>query len=320
MSKHIWLLVLIGVLVALLLTYTIAYAVSFREIGIVTTFGKAAAPIEGPRAGQTGLRAKWPYPVQRLHRYDARVHVLDDTLEQVQTADQQHVLMATFCAWRIREGGAARFFEKVETVAKAEQFLRDIVRNKKGDVIGRTPLSSLLNTDPKKMLIPQIEREIRDLVQAEAGPEYGLEIVALGIKSFGLPVKVTEKVIESMEIERGRFAEAYRVQGRAQAAVITARAESARDQILAFANARAMAIRAEGDRVVAEMQAQYRKNEQLAIFLKELEFLRKTLDNTTFVGDAWLQHSLGFFRKGPSLLPLTPPAGAPETDGADGRR
>ena len=308
MRKHAWLLTLLGLLVVLLLLYTVAYAISFRQIGIITTFGKAGEPIVGREEGRAGLRLKLPYPIQSLHRYDARIHVFDDTYQQLQTSDQQNVLVTVFCGWRIQDAG--RFFAKVETIAKAEGFLREIVRSKKGDVLGRKPLSSMLNTDPKKMLISEIESEIRDLVQAEARSEYGIEIVTLGIKSFGLPESFTETVIDSMKKERGQFAEAHRNQGQAQATVIRARAAAAREQILAFANARAKAIRAEGDRFVAEQQAEYRKNEQFAMYLQELEFLRKTLDNTTFVGDAWLQHSLDFFRRGPSLPPLEGPEDA----------
>ena len=58
------------------------------------------------------------------------------------------------------------------------------------------------------------------------------------------------------------------------------------------------------------MYASYRKDEQLAIFLVELEFIRKVMDNTTIVGDAWLQHAFGRFSKGPSLRPLDSPAKA----------
>ena len=57
--------------------------------------------------------------------------------------------------------------------------------------------------------------------------------------------------------------------------------------------------------MAAQLYEQYDEDPRFAMFLKELEFLRKTLkENTVILGDEWLQHSLGFFRKGPSLPPL----------------
>jgi len=290
------------VLVLLLLLYTVAYSVSFRQIAIVDTFGKAGEPIDGSR-GDAGLHFKLPWPIQKLTRYDSRMFMFDDTHEQLQTSDKQNVLITLFCGWRIAD--AAQFFRTLETEAAAEDTLRTIVRAKKGDVIGRQPLSALLNTDPRQMRIPRIEDEIRQAVEAETLPKYGVEVVTLGIKTLGLPKTVTERVIESMKTERNRYAERYRAEGKAQADVIRTRAQAAREQILAFAEARGQVIRAQGKAEAAKLYEAYRRNERFAMFLKELEFLRKTLkDNTVILGDAWLQHSLGFFRDGASLPPL----------------
>ncbi len=306
MKKHGWMLFLLAVLVGLLLVYTVTFAVNYRQAAIVSTFGKAGEPIDGTRPGQAGLQFKLPWPIQRLTRYDRRIFIFDDTHEQAQTADNLNVLITVFCGWRIQD--AALFYRTLKTAPAAEAALRTIVRSKKGDVVGQEPLSAFLNTDPDQMRIPQIEARIRDAVQAEAGPSYGIEIVTLGIKSLGLPKEVTKTVIESMKTERKRFAEAHRAQGRAEADVIEERAKKAQEQILAFAERKAQRIRAEGLVGAAAQYRKYRKDERLAMLIRELKFLREVLkENTVILGDEWLQHSLKFFREGPSLPPLHEP-------------
>jgi len=111
-----------------------------------------------------------------------------------------------------------------------------------------------------------------------------------------------------MKTERKRFAEAHRAQGRAEADVIEERAKKAQEQILAFAERKAQRIRAEGLVGAAAQYRKYRKDERLAMLIRELKFLREVLkENTVILGDEWLQHSLKFFREGPSLPPLHEP-------------
>jgi len=311
MMKHTGMLVMMVVLVGLLLLYTVAYSVDFSQVAIVTTFGAAGDPIIGAEKDQAGLRFKWPAPVERLHRYDGRIHVFDDTYQETQTGDGQAVMVTIFCAWRIRPADARLFYTKAEDEAKAEALLRESLRHKKTDVIGTYPLSAMLNTNPKLMRIPEIEKKIADELQAHVGSTYGIEIVTLGIKAFGLPKTVSEKVMEVMKAEREKDAAKHLKSGEAEALRIRARAEAARTQILAFADARARAIRTEGDERAAEFYKSYSKDQRFAIFIKQLEFIRKSMTNTTIVGDQWLQHSFGFFTHGPSLPELKKPATEP---------
>jgi len=303
MKQHRWMIVLLGILVLLLLLYTVTFAVPNWKLAVVSTFGKAAEPIEGRRPGQAGLHFKLPWPIQQVTPYDGRIFIFDDTHEQLQTADNLNVLITVYCGWRIDKAGL--FYRTLETEAAAESTLRDIVRNKKSDVVGNEPLSAFVNTEPKMMRIEQIEKAIRDAVQKEVGPKYGIDVVTLGIKSLGLPTEVTKTVIESMKTERNRFAESHRSQGRAEADAIRERAKAARVQILAFADAKAKRIRAQGKEAAAEKYKEYRQNEAFAIFLKELECDRETLRvNTTILADERILRAFGFFRDGPSLPPL----------------
>ena len=171
------LIVFILGLMVVLLVYSAVFVVDFNQIAIVERFGQAAPPVVG--AEDAGLHFKWPWPVEKLIRYDARVFVFEDTYEEVQTHDKQNVLVTVFCAWRI--GRPLHFLRRIRTVEQAEKRLREQVRSAKSDVVGKYPLSKFLNTDPSEMRVPQIEQDILQLVSGPAKDLYGIEVVSIGI-------------------------------------------------------------------------------------------------------------------------------------------
>lgn len=308
MKKHFWLVLLILVVVPLLLLYLVTFTVDFRQVAIVKTFGKAGPAIDG--ATQAGLHFKWPWPVQELVRYDARVHVFDDTYEQIVTADKQNVIVTAYCGWRIKD--PATFLNSVRTEQRAEEQLRKIVRSRKSAVLAEHTMSELVNTDPKKMQIPEIEAKIRQGVQRDVEKEYGVEVVTLGVKSLGLPKTVTDKVIALMKEERNRFAQLHKAQGQSEAQMIKARAEAARKQILDFADAKAWKIRSEGDEAAARYYSVYRRNEGFAMFLREMDFMRQALkDKTVIVGSGNLAGCLNYFSKEPTAADVEAAATRP---------
>jgi membrane protease subunit HflC len=308
MKEHRWTLILVIVVVVLLLLYSAAFTVNEREdIAIVKTFGRASPAIYGSE--KAGLHWKWPWPIQSLVRYEARTILFEDTFDEVATKDKQNLLVTVFCGWRIRD--ANRFLASIETVPAAEEGLRQMIRHAKARVVGAHLMSDFVNTDPQRMLIPEIEKEISAGLADEAARTYGVEIVTLGIKSLGLPKDVTEKVIENMKTERNREAEVYRGRGQAIAKAIRERAQMAASQILEFARNKAENIRARGKAAAAEYYASFKDNEEFAIFLRNMDFLKETLkNNSMFLLDATVFGKMGF----PSLpgmeAPTTRPAGS----------
>jgi hypothetical protein len=87
--------------------------------------------------------------------------------------------------------------------------------------------------------------------------------------------------------------------------MIRSRADAAKEQILAFTKFKAESIRSEGIQEVTKLYEVYRQNEQFAMFLRELDFLKEALKNNAVIvlEPSW-QHSLGFLKDGPSLPPL----------------
>ncbi|TFG86339.1 MAG: hypothetical protein E4H17_04250 [Gemmatimonadales bacterium] len=145
--------------------------------------------------------------------------------------------------------------------------------------------------------------------------QYGIEIVSVGIKSLSLTEEVSQVVISAMQEERRRDVARYQSEGEAQAQAIEARARSACQQILEFANRRAAEIRSEGDRQAARYYTEFARNERFSMFLRSLESLQKELsDKSVILLDASQHPAIGFFRDGPSLEPFGRPV-APAAKG-----
>lgn len=302
MRKHGWIVFMLAVIVVLMVFYTIAYTTDFRQIAVVKTFGKAEDAVYGKT--DAGLHWKLPYPIQRLVRYDSRMFIFEDTYTQLQTKDNQNVLITLFCVWRIKD--ANWFVRSIQGDAKVkdcEDKIRDSLRSAKGAVVTTHPLAEFINTDPDKMHIEKIEKEIFEKVRDSVLRDYGVEIVTLGIRSLGLAQGVTEKVIESMKAERNTEAADYRARGKSIADAIRQRAKTARSQILSFANAKAERIRTEGDKAAAEYYAAFEKDEEFAQYLRKLEFWKKTLSkNAVFVLDGTMLSFIDWLKYGPGRL------------------
>lgn len=267
----------IGAFLAILLVLLMVFfIVSEGEVAIVTTLGKVDRAVT-----EAGLYPRWPWPIQRVHNYDARFHLLSGTLEQSLTLDQKNIVAAVYAGWRIKE--PVLFFERLGTVEKAEDSLNGLVRNYKTATLARYPFSALVNVDPAALQFETIENEILEQVRKEALERYGIEVGLIGIRKLALPTDTKEKVFERMRSERSEIAERYRAEGEGEAIKIKASAESQSDKILAEAEAKATRIRGEGDAAAAEFYKTFEQDPELANFLKKLEVMEDTLKERSTV-------------------------------------
>lgn len=277
-------------LLLVLLAYFVTFKVNFNEVVVLTTFGKAGADAVyegGEDAGGVlgNLHFKWPPPIQMTTSYDQRVKILEDRLEEQQTADKKSIIVSTYVAWRIDD--ALSFFKTLRHVETAEEQIRTRLRDARS-VIGSFSMDELTNPDPERLKLAEAEHAIHEKLQSELSSQnYGVKIESVGIKRIVLPQSVAQKVFEQMRTARQALAESARAQGGAAAETIRADARSAADRILSFANARAQAIRAEGARAAAEYYKAFQENEDFAIFLAKLDAYREIFGhNTTFIIDA----------------------------------
>lgn len=251
------------------------------EIGVVTTFGRFSRSLSEP-----GLYARWPWPVQRIYRFDKRIQNFERKFEQTTTADGRSLIISAFLGYRI--SNPRLFLERFAggDLTSAELNLEGLLRDTKNGVIGRHAFSDLISTNRARVKLRDIEQEMLTLIQPKAESNYGITIELLGIKQLGLPESITSKVFERMKAERQRLVKQFQSEGEAEAIRIQADADRIRQEILSQAEAQAMVIRGQGEAEAAKSYAIFEQNPELAVFLIQLNALSASLkDRSTLVLD-----------------------------------
>lgn len=288
--------VLIGlVIVGVLLSHMFLYQVRYDEVAVRTTFDKAddSSVQETP-----GLKWRLPWPIHKVTLYPRRLQLLEDKIEELQTADGKSVIVRTYLTWRIED--PLKFYVTLKDPSEAARQLLSRLREIRG-LISNHRFDQLVNLDRSKLRLGAIEADAAKMIDAaltQAG--YGIKVESVGIHKIILPESTTSKVFETMIASRERLAENALQEGQAQASAIRSEASSARERILAFAERRAQSIRAQGDRDASSQYHSFAKNEEFAIFLRKVDALKKMLDhNTTFVLSADSLGILDWFNKDP---------------------
>ncbi|MFM8733717.1 MAG: protease modulator HflC [Pirellulales bacterium] len=288
--------ILVGMLIGLaMLAYMFCYQVRYDQVAVRTTFDKAD---EASVQSTPGLKWRLPWPIHKVTHYSKRLQLLEDKVEELQTADGKSVIVRTYLTWRI--ANPLDFYVTLKDPAEAARQLSSRLREIRG-IISRYRLDELVNLDRDRVKLAEIEDEAKKTLEASlAESGYGLKVESVGIYKIVLPEATTGKIFETMIKTRERLAENALQEGQAQASAIRSEATSARDRILAFAERRAQAIRSQGDREASKEYESFAKNEDFAIFLRKVEALKKMLDhNTTFVLSADSLGILDWFNRDP---------------------
>lgn len=273
MKRNALTLVVGVILLIIFFLLLFTFQVRQTEVVVLTTFAKPSAkPIEEP-----GLYFKWPAPIQRVYSFDKRIHSFEDAFDQLLTKDGHNLLASVYVGWTIEK--PLEFFNSFPAgkPEAAKPQIESLVRFTKQAIIGQHAFSEFISNDPKNVKFTQIEKEIQENVSKAALDKYGVKIQFVGIKQLGLPESVTAKVFERMTAERQRATDTIRAEGERQAIAIRSAADRDRSEILAKANAEAITIRGEAERQAMASFEAFKQNENLAVFLLELQALEKTL-------------------------------------------
>ncbi|MEN9573872.1 MAG: Modulator of FtsH protease HflC [Verrucomicrobiota bacterium] len=269
-------------LVILLIFGSISFLFQVREseVAFLTTFGKADEAVIKP-----GLRFKLPWPIQKVHRFDARLHNFEGKFEEAQTLDQRNVLVLVYVGWRITE--PQKFNRSFPGgVDDAKRNLESLVRSAKNATVGTHNFSDFINTDPAKLKFDEIEKEMLAQVAGTAKEKFGLEVKSLGIKRLGFPESVTQKVFERMKEERQRLVKQFEGEGDRDATKIRSTAERERSEKLADAEAAATRSRGEAEKEAAKAYKTLEQNKELAVFLQKLASMETIAkERTTLILD-----------------------------------
>lgn len=275
--KNVWGIVFLIVLLVILGFVAFTFQVRQTESALVTCFGNPVRSITKP-----GLYFRWPIPIHRVHRFDSRSRLLEVQMQETATAGGEPIIIVGYLIWRI--GNPLVFLTAVQDIAGAEEKLRVQLQNAANTVVGKHEFSDFVNTDPSKLRFEEIEQEITSALQQQAAVNYGVEVRLAGIKRLMVPEKVTQDVFERMKADRKVKTDTIVAAGNAEADRIRSDAEAKQKELLAVAESRAQAIRGTGDAEAARYYKELEADPELAMFLRDLESLRKILkERTTLV-------------------------------------
>ena len=272
---------LIGALVgALLLFVMLTFQVRQNERIVLTRFGRPVRVLVEP-----GLYGKWPWPIETVNRFDARLDFYDARISEALTRDKRNVIIPVYVAWRIDD--PLKFLQSLGSADNARSKLDGLVTSARNTVLGGYDFSQLVSTNRDEVKIPEIEHTITDLVAQQAKQSFGVAVEQVGIKRLTLPEANTQFVFERMRAERAQFAAQYRAEGQQQADEVRAKTDADKVVILADASKYSEETRGKAEAEAAHIYtAAHEKDPSLYKFLRELDALKQiTATNTTVVLD-----------------------------------
>ena len=299
--KNIAITIFIVLVVIVMGLYLILFQVREIETALVTTFGKATSEDE---VTEPGWYFKWPAPIQRVYKFDSRKRVFEADLVETTTKGAVPIIVNTYVVWKIAE--PLQFFNAVGTVREAESKLRSQIGDTQNRVIGQHSFGEFVNSDPDRIRFEEIQKEMLVDLEQPVRDNYGIEVVALGIKQLKVSDDVSKEVFERMKAERSRRTEATIAQGNAEVTKIKTDADSKKTELLAAAEARAKAIQGQGDAEAAKHYKMLEADPELAMFLREIEALKKILPERSTIMFSSRTAPFILLEKMPDIRPREP--------------
>jgi membrane protease subunit HflC len=273
MKRNLLTIVTAAVLVVIFALLLFVFQVRQSEIAVVTTFGKPTGIAE------PGPHLKWPWPIQKVYKFDERIQNFQDDFSENLTPDNITLMTRVYVGWRISD--PEQFLREFAggSVSTAQTMLESMLRSAKSVAVSKHPLSDFVNVDPKQLQFHQIESEIQQTVESELQTNNcGIQIEFLGLKQIGLPDQVTQAVFDRMKSERQVLVSQAQYAGAAEAQKIRANADRQATETVADAEAQATRIRGEGEAEAAKTLPIFQQNPELANFLLRVNALQQSLN------------------------------------------
>ena len=156
------------------------------------------------------------------------------------------------------------------------------MRSVKNAVFGRYRFDELINIDPTKVKLDEIENKIQQELQVAAA-QFGITVTEAGVNAFGQPSRITDEILKRMVEERKLAAQKYLSSGNTEAQKIRIDADTQSRNIISTAEAKAKEIRAQGDAAAAKAYEVFNQNPELAAYLRKLDSLKKIMETQTTV-------------------------------------
>ncbi|MHC4891158.1 MAG: protease modulator HflC [Planctomycetota bacterium] len=270
--KNIAITIFIVLLVVVLVLFLVSFQVRETQFALKVTFGNATSE---DQIKEPGWYFRWPFPIQRIHKFDSRMRILEVEITETPTKGDVPIIVNTYVVWKIAE--PLKFFKSVGAVVYAEDYLGSQLRNTQGEVIGQHNFSQFVNSDKSKIEIKEIQEKMLSTLQQAVIDDYGIEIKTLGIKQLKVSEDVSKAVFARMITERSRRTAKTISEGDAEAKRIRDDAIYKEKELIAAAKARAKIIRGRGDADAAKYYKMLEADPEFAMFLREIDAAKEAL-------------------------------------------
>jgi len=263
MSRLNWILIALGVVIALVLSTV--FIVDERKQALVLAFGRVDREIKDP-----GIYFKLPPPFQTKIVYEKRILPLETSEVTLLPEDGKRRVAAAFARWRITE--MQTFREAVGDERGAIPRLERILTDSMGEILGSESADAVLSDKRDDIL-----ERASNLASTEAA-KLGVEIVDVRIRTWFLPQQTLESTYNRMIQDRNAIAVGLRATGEEEARKIRAVAEKEAVEIVAEARREAVTAMGEADAQRNAIFADaYGRDEEFFAFTRSLQAYEQAL-------------------------------------------
>jgi membrane protease subunit HflC len=250
---------------------------------VVTRLGDPVRVLTAP-----GLAWKIPAPVESVIPVDLRLKTTSSGLQDVGTRDGLRILVQAYVAWQVPDD-ADHIRQFLRAVQNQPDVAADQLRSFMGSSLEITlssfDLASLINTDPSKIQLSELEGRLRERIGEQALRVYGIRILQVGLERLTLPAETLDATVARMSAERETVAAERQAEGERAAAEIVSNADRDARVLRAQAKAEASAIDAKSRVEAADIYAKaYGRDHELYTLLRSLDTLSTVIHpNTTLI-------------------------------------
>jgi membrane protease subunit HflC len=272
------LFIALPIIIILALAYFSTFTVNESESVVITQFGRPVRVVQ-----QAGLHLKLPGFLQKVDRFDLRIDSYETQPIQLLLGDKNPIIVSCYIAWAIEK--PLLYFQSVGYSQNAVQKLSDMITSQLGIILGDYTLNNIINVDPQRIKLDEIEKRLGDNSNNSARDKYGINIEKIGIKRIAYPSIVIEAVYNRMKSERNKEAAKLRAEGKEEGMNIRTEADKKAKEIEADAYRTSQILRGEGDRTAMNIYADaYSQDPEFFDFLKSLDTYKNILSkNTTLI-------------------------------------
>lgn len=219
--------------IAAIIGYSALFTVYQTRLALVVRLGQPVRVVTTP-----GLNYKIPL-IDSVIYVDKRILDLENAAQEVIASDQKRLVVDAFARYKIND--ALKFYQAVGSIEGANSRLSTLLNAALRRVLGEATLTHVVRDD-RAMLMARV----REQLDREAAA-FGITVVDVRIRRADLPEQNSQAVYQRMQTERQREAAEFRANGSQRSQETRAKADRDVTVLVAETQAKADAIRGEGE-------------------------------------------------------------------------